>query len=88
MKQRNNRDARTVPCGTSDVTAVKLLCWQSTTTCCTSYLKLKLKVATFIISFSKTKSKSMASYTVICQMVHGHTLYIHALKVVPNHLTL
>ena len=35
MKQRYNRDARTVPCGTPDVTAVKLLCWPSTTTCCT-----------------------------------------------------
>ena len=35
MKQRNNRGARTIPCGTPDVTAVKLLCWPSTTTCCT-----------------------------------------------------
>ena len=35
MKQRNNRGTRTVPYGTPDVTAVKLLCWPSTTTCCT-----------------------------------------------------
>ena len=35
MKQRNNRGARTVACGTPDNTVAKLLYRPSTTTCCT-----------------------------------------------------
>ena len=40
MKQRNNKGARTVPCGTPDDTVAKSL-WPSTTTCCSYSIRNK-----------------------------------------------